>query len=46
MGASDENSAKSFIAKVADQAVEMVNLDIKTYVGEMTYVKDDDDKKV
>jgi hypothetical protein len=38
------DKAKGFLAKVADEATEMINLDIKTYVGEMTYVKDDDGK--
>ena len=36
---SDESNgkAKKFLDQVADQATDMVNLDIKTYIGEMTY---------
>lgn len=33
----DNKLANDFLAKVANGATEMINLDIKTYVGEMTY---------
>lgn len=37
MSDAGNDKAKGFLAKVADEATEMVNLDIKTYVGNMTY---------
>ena len=41
----EKGNAKKFLDSVADKATEMINLDIKTYIGEMTYEAGTGDKK-